>query len=134
MTTYQVTSEGDGHQLIASWPDLPGTGDHPVATFKELKLATAARNVLSAASRYRWHRWIQLHDQGFFTEERVGPGPGGPSDGPNTLRRVPQRHRRHPLVAQIADRRDPRRFADEWLPRRSNRVTDQRPGPARRAG
>jgi len=70
MTTYQVTSEGDGHQLVASWPDLPERADHPVASFKELKLATAARNVLSAASRYRWHRWIQLQDQGIFTEER----------------------------------------------------------------
>jgi len=81
MTTYQVTSEGDGHQLVASWPDLPERADHPVASFKELKLATAARNVLSAASRYRWHRWIQLQDQGIFTEERVGPDP---SDAPGS--------------------------------------------------
>jgi len=72
MTTYQVTSDGDGHDLVASWPDLPERANHPVATFKELKLATAAKSVLNAASRYRWHRWIQLQDEGLFTDERVG--------------------------------------------------------------
>lgn len=75
MTTYQVTSDGDGHDLVASWPDLPERANHPVATFKELKLATAAKSVLNAASRYRWHRWIQLQDEGLFTDERVGADP-----------------------------------------------------------
>ena len=75
MTTYQVTSDGNEHHLIASWPDLPERASHPVATFKELKLATVARSVLSAASRYRWHRWVQIQDQGVFSDERVEPDP-----------------------------------------------------------
>ncbi len=79
MTTYQVTSDGDGHRVTASWPDLPGRANHPVATFEELKLATVARSVLNAASRYRWHRWVQLQNQGIFTEERVGPDPTEPT-------------------------------------------------------
>src|ERR1017187_622727 len=29
MTTYQVTSDGDGHDLVASWPDLPERANHP---------------------------------------------------------------------------------------------------------
>ena len=72
MTTYQVTSNRDGYQLTASWPDLPERADHVVGTFEEEKLAAAARSVLNAASRYRWHRWIQLQDEGVFTEERAG--------------------------------------------------------------
>ena len=83
MTTYQVTSDRDGHQLTASWPDLPERANHTVATFEELKLATVARSVLNAASRYRWHRWVQLQNQGIFTEERVGPDPTE-SDGDRT--------------------------------------------------
>ena len=75
MTTYQVTSNRDGYELIASWPDLPERVDHPVGTFGEEKLATATRSVLNAASRYRWHRWIQLYDEGVFTEERAGEDP-----------------------------------------------------------
>jgi hypothetical protein len=75
MTTYQVTSDGNGHQLVASWPDLPERVNRPVATFKELKLATAAKSVLNAASRYRWHRRIQLLDEGIFTDEQAGPDP-----------------------------------------------------------
>jgi len=71
--------------MATSWslpgPTYPNVRINPVASFKELKLATAARNVLSAASRYRWHRWIQLQDQGIFTEERVGPDP---SDAPGS--------------------------------------------------
>ena len=70
MTTYEVTSERNGHQLIASWPDLPERAHHPVAVFNELKLATVAKSVLNAARRYRWHRWVQLQDHGIFTEER----------------------------------------------------------------
>jgi hypothetical protein len=79
MTTYQVTSDRDGHQLTAFWPDLPERANHTVATFEELKLATVARSVLSAASRYRWQRWVQLQNQGIFTEERVGPDPTEPT-------------------------------------------------------
>ena len=75
MTTYQVTSNRNEHELIASWPDLPERANHPVAVFKELKLATVAKSVLNAASRYRWHRWVQLQDQGVFTDERVRPDP-----------------------------------------------------------
>ena len=78
MTTYQVTSDRDGHQLTASWPDLPERANHPVATFEELKLAIVARSVFNAASRYRWHRWVQLQNQGIFTEERVEPEPTEP--------------------------------------------------------
>ncbi len=81
MTTYQVTSDGAGHQLTASWPDLPERANHPVATFEELKLATVARSVLNAASRYRWHRWVELQGQGIFTEERLGPDPADPLAG-----------------------------------------------------
>jgi len=78
MTTYQVTSDGNEHHLIASWPDLPERVNHPVATFQELKLATVASSVLNAASRYRWRRWVHLQNQGVFTEERVGPDPTEP--------------------------------------------------------
>ena len=104
MTTYQVTSNRDGYQLIASWPDLPERADHPVGTFEEEKLATAARSVLNAASRYRWHRWIQLQDEGVFTEERAGEDP---MDSPRAghSHRVPRRQSAPaPVVAQIADR------------------------------
>jgi hypothetical protein len=69
MTTYQVTSDQDRHHLIASWPDLPERSSHPVATFQELKLATVAKTVLNASSRYRWHRWVQLLDEGVFPDE-----------------------------------------------------------------
>ncbi len=75
MTTYQVTSNRNEHELTASWPDLPERANHPVAAFKELKLATVAKSVLNAASRYRWHRWVQLQDQGVFADERAGPDP-----------------------------------------------------------
>jgi hypothetical protein len=75
MTTYEVTSDASGHNLVASWPDLPERANHPVATFQELKLATVAKSVLNAASRYRWCRWIQLLDEGTFTEKMAGPDP-----------------------------------------------------------
>ena len=93
MTTYQVTSDGNEHELTASWPDLPERANHPVAVFKELKLATVAKNVLNAASRYRWHRWVQLQDQGVFTDERVGPDP---TERPATAQ-LPQAPRGHPV-------------------------------------
>jgi len=35
-------------------------------------MATTAKSVLNAASRYRWHRALQLLEQGIFTEEEVG--------------------------------------------------------------
>jgi hypothetical protein len=79
MTTYKVTSEGSRQHLVACWPDLPERVNHPVAAFKELKLAEVAKTVLNAASRYRWHRWIQLLDEGVFAEDQAGPDPTGPS-------------------------------------------------------
>ena len=75
MPPYEVTSDASGHNLVASWPDLPERANHPVATFQELKLATVAKSVLNAASRYRWCRWIQLLDEGTFTEKMAGPDP-----------------------------------------------------------
>jgi hypothetical protein len=72
MTTYEVDSDEDGHHLLASWPDLPERASHPVSTFQDLKLATVAKTVLNAASRYRWRRWVQLLDDGVFTESHPG--------------------------------------------------------------
>ncbi len=109
MTTYEVTSERNGHQLIASWPDLPERAHHPVAVFKELKLATVAKSVLNAASRYRWHRWIQLQDHGIFTEESAGPDPTGhaatakPPSGSPGASDLPERLPRLPTKPILGD-------------------------------
>ncbi|MGD0945589.1 MAG: hypothetical protein ABR972_15145 [Acidimicrobiales bacterium] len=73
MTTYEVESEDDGHHLLASWPDLPERASHPVATFQELKLATVAKSVLSAASRYRWRRWVDLANNGVLASRSREP-------------------------------------------------------------
>ena len=67
MTTYEIESEANGHRLLASWPDLPERASHTVATFQELKLASAAKSVLNAASRYRWRRWVGFIGDGVFT-------------------------------------------------------------------
>jgi hypothetical protein len=75
MTTYEINSDANGHHLVASWPDLPERATCPVATFGDLKLASVARSVLGAASRYRWKRWVQLLDSGVFTEQEAGPDP-----------------------------------------------------------
>jgi hypothetical protein len=77
MTTYDVQSSDGDHKLVASWPDLPERANHAVARFEELKLASAARSVLGAASRYRWHRLIQLLDAGVL--------PGQPAAQPTEL-------------------------------------------------
>lgn len=69
MTTYEVESQDSRHRLLASWPDLPERANHLVATFQDLKLATVAKTVLNAASRYRWRRWVQLVDEGVFKEQ-----------------------------------------------------------------
>ncbi|MGA3351691.1 MAG: hypothetical protein ABSD85_00690 [Acidimicrobiales bacterium] len=77
MTTYEVDSEHGTHQLLASWPDLPERASHRVAVFQEQKLASVARSVLNAASRYRWRRFIQLLDAGVYpgqaASEPMGP-------------------------------------------------------------
>ena len=101
MTTYQVTTEGGGHQLTASWPDLPEPGNHPVATFEELKLATVARSALNAASRYRWHRWVQLQNQGIFTEERVGSEPSEPAASGQPPKGAPNKSGRLPSLPRL---------------------------------
>lgn len=77
MTNYEVTSDEAGHHLRASWPDLPEAVTQPVAVFEELKLASVARTVLAAASRYRWHRWTRLVDEGIFGARGASAKPAG---------------------------------------------------------
>ena len=104
MTTYRVESDETGHHLVASWPDLPERASQSVAIFEDLKLASVAKSVLSAASRYRWRRWLELLDAGIFSEEQVPPDPtpadrsdvtgvapdsGGGPDQPSWLPRLP---------------------------------------------
>ena len=115
MTTYQVTSDRNEHQLIASWPDLPERANHPVAVFKELKLATVAKSVLNAASRYRWHRWVQLQDQGVFTDERAGRDPTERPATATAPTRLRADFRSATVVAEVADERGPRRCADRAI-------------------
>ena len=79
MTTYEVNTGDSVHSLVASWPDLPERADHLVTTFQDVKLAAVARTVLGAASRYRWHRRLQLVDDGVFTEP---PPAGKPTELP----------------------------------------------------
>lgn len=74
MTIYRI-DPGDGRALIASWPDLPIHGSATVGAFASAETAMTAQSVLEAASRYRWHRMLQLWDEGVFTEARAGPDP-----------------------------------------------------------
>ena len=78
MTTYEVESQDSRHRLLASWPDLPERANHLVATFQDLKLATVAKTVLNAASRYRWRRWVQLVADGVFKEQSAQGAAGLP--------------------------------------------------------
>ena len=88
MTTYRVESDETGHHLVASWPDLPERASQSVAIFEDLKLASVAKSVLSAASRYRWRRWMELLDAGMSSEERVPPDPT-PADSPDVTGDAP---------------------------------------------
>ena len=101
MTTYRVDSE-DESTVIATWTDLPIKGSLPVGPFAEAKMATTAKSVLNAASRYRWHRALQLLEQGIFTEEEVG------SDAAQM---------EQPAIAQLASDSDWGSDETEWLPR-----------------
>jgi hypothetical protein len=101
VTTYRVDSE-DESTVIATWTDLPIKGSLPVGPFAEAKMATTAKSVLNAASRYRWHRALQLLEQGIFTEEEVG------SDAAQM---------EQPAIAQLASDSDWGSDETEWLPR-----------------
>jgi hypothetical protein len=81
MTTYELESTDESHLLLASWPDLPERASHPVATFADLKLASVAKTVLGAASRYRWRRRVQLLEEGVF----AGTAPTGPPELPSEV-------------------------------------------------
>lgn len=74
MTTYGLDSRND-RLLVASWPDLPIEAYETVGPFADREIAALAPSVLEAASRYRWHRMLQLWDEGAFTDERAGPDP-----------------------------------------------------------
>ena len=74
MTTYRI-DRVDGRTLIASWLDLPIQGSATVGPFADTAMAMTAQNVLDAASHYRWHRMLQLWDEGVFTDARAGLDP-----------------------------------------------------------
>ena len=116
MTTYQVTSDRDSHQLTASWPDLPEWANHPVASFEELKLATVSEE--RAQRRFP----LPLAPVGPTSEPghlHRGTGRAG-SNGVPGARTATERHGEvhpAPVAAGVADRCDPRRDADGRPPR-----------------
>jgi len=61
--------------VVATWPDLPIHGSASVGPFTGTEMTMTAEGVLSAASRYRWHRMLQLWDEGVFTDAQAGPDP-----------------------------------------------------------
>jgi hypothetical protein len=101
MTSYGVHPENEC-MLIATWADLPIKGRLPVGPFAEVKMATTAKSVLNAASRYRWHRALQLLEQGIFTEEEVGSDAAAMEQ---------------PAIGQLASDSDWGSDETEWLPR-----------------
>lgn len=74
MTSYRIDPV-DGRTLIARWPDLPIQGSATVGSFADTVTAMTVQRVLDAASRYRWHRMLQLWDEGVFTDARAGSDP-----------------------------------------------------------
>jgi hypothetical protein len=101
MTSYGVHPENEC-MLIATWADLPIKCRLPVGPFAEVKMATTAKSVLNAASRYRWHRALQLLEQGIFTEEEVGSDAAAMEQ---------------PAIGQLASDSDWGSDETEWLPR-----------------
>lgn len=74
MTTYRVDPVND-RMVVASWPDLPIHSSASVGPFADTEMVMTAESVLNVVSRYRWHRMLQLWDEGVFTDAEAGPDP-----------------------------------------------------------